>query len=183
MKTACMILFAALFLIAGSAAAQQRWIAVGPQINGLSGSGEGENKFDGASKNIGVVVEFGVQMPGAKLAMAFQAEWYKSNNWVGGHSVPVNFLVPFGFEARYFLKKSGSIIPYIGGGTVWSRMGFSGSKGADNQFLLQATAGVQMRVAKGKFLIQPCIKPYVVMSNSLEQKSGLQASILVGSMW
>ncbi len=182
MKAALLTLVAVVCLAVAPAGAQT-WLVGGPQLNGVSGSGEGGNKFDGFGKNIGAMVELGVRFPKAKLAIAMQLEWYKAANSVGTSSANATFLVPFGFEIRYFLAKSGSIVPYIGLGTAWSRMSFDRMQGGDNQWLVQAALGLQMRLANGKFIVQPSVKPYVVVSNSLEQSSGLQGSLLIGTSW
>jgi hypothetical protein len=182
MKAACIALIAVLCLSVVPASAQY-YIAAGPQLNGLVGSGEGGNKFGGLSKGPGALLEFGLQVPKAVLGLAIQAEWYKSTNTVGSHDAKATFLVPFQLEFRYNMNKGSNMRPFLGLGMGWARMSFEGSDGADNQLLILVSAGVQFRLAKGKMIVQPALKPYVVTSNSLEQSTGLQLSLLIGRAW
>jgi hypothetical protein len=183
MKAACIALVAVLCLGAASASAQDAWLAGGVQMNKLAGSGEAGNTFSALTKNFGAIVEFGFKAPNRSLGLAMGADWYRATNLVGSHSTKASFLSPFTMEFRYFLKKKGNTLPWIGTGMTWSRMKFEGTDGADNQVLFLASLGVQFRLSNGKMIVQAALKPYVAGSNSLEQSTGIQACLMLGKAW
>jgi hypothetical protein len=129
----------------------------------------------------GYCYEVGVHLPQIKLSWIMygtSGSW--SINHVKNSQADFSFYTPYYTEFRYDLSTMGDACLFSLVGFDWNRMHYekSESDGADNQYLLSLGIGGYLNL--GKIFIQPKIKPYYVISNSLGQNFGISFQVNIG---
>lgn len=140
--------------------------------NGFMGSGEAGNEFDFGN---GYCVEFGVKNDNFCWIL-YGISGNTNENHVKNSVAKTTSFTPYYTEFRFYAFDNFLFFFF---GFDWNRMHFENAKGSDNQYLCTCGLGGHIPIV-GRIFIQPKVKPYLILGNSLDQKWGIAMQLNVG---